>query len=151
MSTEHTSLKTTNTPVGDSNTTNEMIIGNSNTYQRPFLIVAGSLLALLVLIAGAGTIGGGGHHLQSSAYEITESALALADYQVESANLALTKDIFGLGAISENDHYCPWGHNCSGHCCYMYAICSDNNWTCGNCCKKINDCIPDKTCKDKCT
>eukprot|EP00751_Fragilariopsis_kerguelensis_P046009 CAMPEP_0170996812 /NCGR_PEP_ID=MMETSP0736-20130129/12469_1 /TAXON_ID=186038 /ORGANISM="Fragilariopsis kerguelensis, Strain L26-C5" /LENGTH=119 /DNA_ID=CAMNT_0011423347 /DNA_START=122 /DNA_END=484 /DNA_ORIENTATION=- len=118
MPTETTSLKNT-TPVGDSNATNEMIIGESNTYQRTFLIVAGSLLALLVLIVVAGT--SGGQQLQSSAHEIAESAVALADYQVDSANLALTKDIFGLDAVSKNheklscfseDCYC-----CGEQCC----------------------------------
>jgi len=127
MSTEHTSLKTTNTPVGDSNTTNEMIIGNSNTYQRPFLIVAGSLLALLVLIVGAGTIGGGGQHLQSSAYEITEGAVALADYQVDSANLALTKDIFGMSANLGDERSCQ----CT--CCkYSYGCGACNTPDCCN-------------------
>jgi len=38
-----------------------------------------------------------------SVYEITEGAVALTDFQDDSANLALTKDIFGLGAVSEND------------------------------------------------
>ena len=98
MSTENTSLKNT-TPAGDSNTPNEMVIGKINTYQRTFLILAGSLLALLVLIAVVGT--SGGQHLQSSAHEIAASAVALADYQVDSANLALTKDNFGFGAVSE--------------------------------------------------
>mmetsp|Transcript_36600 Transcript_36600/g.41355 ORF Transcript_36600/g.41355 Transcript_36600/m.41355 type:complete len:105 (-) Transcript_36600:266-580(-) len=100
MSTENTSLKNT-TPTGDSNTTNKMVIGKINTYQRTILIVAGSLLALLVLIAVAGT--SGIQHLQSSTYEIAEGAVALKDYQGDSANLALTNDIFGLGAVSEND------------------------------------------------
>jgi len=99
MPTENTSLKNT-TPAGVSTTTIEMAIGKINKYQRSFLIVAGSLLALLVLIAVAGT--SGGQHLQSSAHEIARGAGALADYQLDSANLALTKDIFGLGA-AEND------------------------------------------------
>jgi len=102
MPTENTSLKNA-TPAGDSNTTNEMVIGKMNTYQQTFLIVAGSLLALLVLIAAADT--SGGQHLQLSANEIAEGAVALADYQVDSANLALTKDIFGQGA-AENDEGC---------------------------------------------
>jgi len=93
MATENTSLKNT-TPAGDSNTTNEMVVGKVNTYQRSFLIVAGSFLALLVVIAVAGTTGS--QHLQSSAHEIAQGAVALADYQVDSTNLALTKDIFGL-------------------------------------------------------
>merc|ERR1712194_569809 len=113
------------TPTGDSNTTNEMVMGKINNYQRTFLIVAGSLLALLVLIAVAGT--SGIQHVQSSVYEITEGAVALQDYQDDSANLALTNDIFGLGAVSENDegrdcpccNHCTPGH-CTGHgcCCY---------------------------------
>ena len=76
MPTENSSLKIT-APDGDSTTTNEMVIGKSNTYQRTFLIVAGSLLALLVLIVVAGT--SGGQHLQSSAYEIAEGAVALKE------------------------------------------------------------------------
>jgi len=116
MSTEHTFLKNT-TLAGDSNTTNEMVIGKINTYQRTFLIVAGSLLALLVLIAVAGT--SGGQHLQSSAHEITQGAVALEDYQVDSANIALTKDIFGLGDISKNEVgcLCGIGHHPQQHCC----------------------------------
>jgi len=100
MPTEKTSFQNT-TPAGDSSTTNEMVIGKINTYQRTFLIVAGSLLALLVLIAVAGP--SGGQHLQSSSDKIAEDAVALADYQVDSANLALTKDIFGVGTVSENE------------------------------------------------
>ena len=57
MSTENTSLKNT-TPGGDSTTFNELVIGKINTYQRPLMIVAGSLLALLVLVALAGKSGG---------------------------------------------------------------------------------------------
>jgi len=100
MTTENTSLKNV-TPAGDATTTNEMVIGKINTYQRTFLIVAGSLLALLVLIVVAGN--NGVQHLQSSAHETAEGAVALADYKVDSVNLALTKDIFGLGAVSENE------------------------------------------------
>merc|ERR1712161_127167 len=113
-------LKNT-TPAGDSTTTNEIVIGKINTYQRTFLIVAGSLLALLVLIVVAGT--SGGQHLQSSANEIAKNAVVLADYQVDSANLALTKDIFGMGANSGNDKggtsYCKW--YCGKHC-YEYCV-----------------------------
>jgi len=106
MPTENTSLKNT-TQTGDSNTTNTMVIGKINTYQRTFLIVAGSLLALLVLIAVAGT--SGGQLLQSSAHESNEGATALASYQVDTANSAFANDIFGLGAVSENNEggcYC---------------------------------------------
>merc|ERR1712238_543127 len=96
---------------GDSNTTDNMvIIEKCITYQRTFLIVAGSLLASLVWIVVAGT--SGGQDLQSSVYEIAEGAVAHADYQVDSANLALTKDIFGFGAVSENDNYCRCDCNC---------------------------------------
>jgi len=108
MPTENTTLKNT-TPAGDSNTTNEMDIGKINTYQRTFLIVASSLLAVFVLIAVAGKLGG--QHLQSSVNGIAEGAGSLADYQVDSVNLALTKDIFGLGSVSEKELQC--GH-CSG-------------------------------------
>jgi len=111
MSTENTSLKIT-TPDGDSNTTNEMVVGKINNYQRTFLIVAGSLLALLVVIAAAGTRGG--QHLQSSAPKIAGGTVALADYQVHSANLALTKNIFGGSAVSENDMGC---FNCLQESC----------------------------------
>ena len=82
------------TPAGESNTTHEMVIGKSNTYHCSFLIVAGSLLALLVLIAVVGT--SGGQHLRSSTHETTESAGALADYQVDST-------IFGMGAVFEDE------------------------------------------------
>jgi len=114
MSNENTSLKIV-TPAGDSNTTHEIVIGKSNTYQRPLLIVAGSLLTLLVWIAVAGT--NDGQHLKFSAYEIAEGAVALADYQVDSTNLALTNDIFGLDAVSENDD------SCGGFCCVLCFCC----------------------------
>ena len=92
MITENTSLKNT-APAGDSNTTNEEVVGKINTYQRTSLIVAGSLHALLVLIAVAGT--SGGQYLQLSTHEITEGAVALAD----SSNLALNSNIFCLGDV----------------------------------------------------
>jgi len=132
MPTENTSLKNT-APAGDFNTTNAMVIGKTNTYQRTFLIVAGSLLALLVVIAVAGTRGG--QHLQSSAYEITKGAVALADYQVDSANLALTKDIFGSGVVSENEegkHICCDTDYYSG-CCVDGTF----NGSTGICCNAI--------------
>jgi len=123
MLTENTSLKNT-TPAGDSNTSTEMVIGKINTYQRTFLIVAGSLLALLVLVAIAGT--NGDHHLQSSAHEIPEGAVALADYQVDSTNLALTQDIFDSGAVSENDEGLDLKdccHNCRDcKCCTGWSF-----------------------------
>merc|ERR1712238_168951 len=122
MSTENTSLKNT-APAGDSTTTNEMVTGKSNTYQRTFLIVAGSLLALLVLIAVAGT--SGGQHLTSSEAEIAQGgAGTLVEYQADTTDSALTQDIFGLGAVSENEEGCD--------CCYLcfYPCCKN----CGNPC-----------------
>ena len=100
MPTENTSLKNV-TPAGDSNTTDGTVIRKSNTYQRPFLIVAGSLLAVLVLIAVTGQ--NGGQHLQSSAHEITEGVSALADYQVDTTNLAHNINIFAMGVFSANE------------------------------------------------
>mmetsp|Transcript_28085 Transcript_28085/g.30273 ORF Transcript_28085/g.30273 Transcript_28085/m.30273 type:complete len:124 (+) Transcript_28085:57-428(+) len=85
------------TTAGDSNSkTGELNVGKSNTYQRPIFIIAGSLLALLVWIAVLGK--SVGQDFKSSAQEITEGTSALVDYQVDSANLALTKDIFDLDA-----------------------------------------------------
>jgi len=129
MATENTSLKNT-TPAGDSNTANEMVIGKINTYQRTFFVVAGSLLALLVLIAVAGT--SGGQHLQPSTPDIAEGAVALADYEVDSANLALTNDIFGLDAISKNNEApCP---NCPGIIeCAVCFWCTDYRCACPQC------------------
>jgi len=136
MLTENTSLKNT-TPAGDSNTSTEMVIGKINTYQRTFLIVTGSLLALLVVIAVAGT--NDGQRLQSSAYEIAEGAVALADYQVDSVNLALT-NIFDLDAVSESDddysdEGCinlgiPNGSYCCNYC----------NGFCSKCCSSCMGC-----------
>ena len=100
MPTKNTSLNNVS-PAVEFNITNEMVIGKSNTYQRTFLIVAGSLLTLLVLITVAGI--SGGQHLQSSAHEIAKGVGALADYQQYYTNLALTKDRFGIGDVSEND------------------------------------------------
>merc|ERR1711865_1246680 len=91
--------------------TNEMVIGKSNTYQRTFLIVASSLLAMLVLIVITGT--SGGQHLTSSAAKIAEvGADALAEYQGDSTNYALTKDMFGMGAVAENEKNCCIGKFC---------------------------------------
>merc|ERR1712238_249578 len=60
----------------------------------------------------------GDQHLQSSAHEIAKDAVALVDYEVDSANLALTKDIFDfdLNSVSENDEgrQCFF---CNGVCC----------------------------------
>jgi len=57
MPTEITKLKNT-TPAGDYDSTDELIIGKNNIYQLRFLVVAGSLLALLVLTVIAGNNGG---------------------------------------------------------------------------------------------
>mmetsp|Transcript_65324 Transcript_65324/g.73144 ORF Transcript_65324/g.73144 Transcript_65324/m.73144 type:complete len:133 (-) Transcript_65324:39-437(-) len=100
MSTENTSLKNV-TPAGDSHTTNETVIGKSNPSQRPLLIVVSSLLALLVLIAVAGN--NDGPYFKSSAQESAEGAGALADYQVDTAILAVTQDIFSMGEGNNDD------------------------------------------------
>merc|ERR1712161_104020 len=124
---ENTSLKNT-TPAGVSNTNTQMAIGKINTYQRSFLIVAGSLLALLAFIVVAGTIGG--QHVQSSAHEDARGAVALVDYQGDTTNVALTKDIFGFNAVAENNEVC-----CSelGVCCSCNGCCS---WCRKPCCLK---------------
>jgi len=114
MPTENTSLKKT-APAGDSTTTNEMVVGKSNTYQRTFLIVAGSLLTLLVWIAMASK--SVGHHFQSSANEMADGAVAVADYQVDSTYLALTKDIFGGAAAEKGKGCCHCGYKCCGYNC----------------------------------
>jgi len=119
MSAENTSLKNV-TPAGDSNTTNEMVIGKINTYQRPLLVVAGSLLALLVWIVLTGE--SGGQPFKSSAHENTQGVGALEDYQVDTANLVLTKDIIGVSAVSENEENwsccwkCFWSCTCCSTC-----------------------------------
>mmetsp|Transcript_2641 Transcript_2641/g.3067 ORF Transcript_2641/g.3067 Transcript_2641/m.3067 type:complete len:120 (-) Transcript_2641:10-369(-) len=103
MLTENTHLKNV-TPAGDSNPSFEVSIVKGNTYLRLFLIVAASLLALLallVLIAVTGTRGN--QHFKSSAKEIAAGVGSLVDYQVDTTNLALAKDTFGLGDVSEND------------------------------------------------
>jgi len=137
MPTEYTSLKNT-APAGDSNTTNEIVVGKINTYQRTFLIVTGSLLALLVVIAVAGT--NDGQHLQSSAYEIAEGAVALADYQVESVNLALT-NIFDLDAVTESsDDYSDEG--CINLGIPNGSYCCDGcNGICSKCCSSCMGCL----------
>mmetsp|Transcript_31280 Transcript_31280/g.35006 ORF Transcript_31280/g.35006 Transcript_31280/m.35006 type:complete len:141 (-) Transcript_31280:190-612(-) len=107
MSTENTSLKIA-TQDEDSNSAQKMSIDKRSIYQNPFFIIASSLLALLVLVAVAGT--NGDQHLQSSTHKIAEGGVALADYQVDSTNLALTKDIFGLNAVEGCS--CKTGNNC---------------------------------------
>jgi len=104
MTAENTPLKNIIT-AGDSNPkTDEMNVGKGNTNQHPFFIIAGSLLALLVLIAVVSK--SGSQLLQSSAYKIEEwpkyrksgsqllndegvGAGALADYQADTSNSAL--------------------------------------------------------------
>jgi len=101
------------TPAGESNTTHGLVIGKSKTFQRPLVIVAGSLLTLLVLIVVTGT--SGGQHLQSSTQMIAQEEVALRDYQLDSATLALTQDIFGVANASEDEpegFCCPYDINC---------------------------------------
>merc|ERR1711865_448471 len=95
-----------------------MVIEKGNTYQRSYLIVAASLLSLLVLIVVAGT--SGGQHLQSSANEFAKDAVTVADYPADSAMSALTKDVFGVGAVSENEE----GGTCNSWCCRSCLCCS---------------------------
>merc|ERR1712238_421726 len=54
--------------------------------------------------------------------EIAKDAVVLADNQAGSANLSLTKDIFGFGVASQNveESWCP------------YLACCGNSWS--NCC-----------------
>mmetsp|Transcript_64075 Transcript_64075/g.71596 ORF Transcript_64075/g.71596 Transcript_64075/m.71596 type:complete len:121 (+) Transcript_64075:57-419(+) len=113
MFTENTHLKNV-IPVGNSNTSDEMDIMKGNTYQRPLLIVAGFYLASLVLTAVACKTAG-----YSLVYTggFAESAGALANYQVDTTNVGLTKDVLGLGADSENETFqCPCG---SKYGCYQ--------------------------------
>jgi len=128
MSNENTSLKNV-TQSGDSNTTDSTVIGKSKIYQRPLLIVAGSLLVLLVWVAGVGQ--SGGQHLTSSVHEIAKVAVTLVDYEEDSTNLALTKDIFGLNSVSENDEgrFCLPMINCGS--CKTGGY--DNGFRCTSC------------------
>jgi len=125
MPTENTSLRNF-TPAGDCNTTDDTVIGKSSTYRRPILIVAGSLLGVLLLIAVAGQ--SDGQHSKSSAYEFAEGTSALTVYQLGSANLALNNNIFGLGAVSENDEGC----SCDCCDCRGYVI---------GCLTRSDDCV----------
>mmetsp|Transcript_45498 Transcript_45498/g.52553 ORF Transcript_45498/g.52553 Transcript_45498/m.52553 type:complete len:119 (-) Transcript_45498:58-414(-) len=118
MPTEHTQLKNA-IQAGDSNSTDEpVVIGKDKTYQRLILIVTGSFLALLVWIAVESN--NGGHYFKSSAQEIAKGAGALVDYQLDSANLALTQDIFHVNAVSKNENsclLCPFWDCCPLFCC----------------------------------
>jgi len=122
MPTENTSLNNV-FPAVEFKTIDDMVIGKSNTYQRSFLIVAGSLLVLLVWVAVAGK--SDGQPLKSSA-----GAVELADYQGDSANLALTKDIFDFGAVSQNNEGC----NCVGYpnlfCCFRLPCPGSKKYNC---------------------
>mmetsp|Transcript_32015 Transcript_32015/g.35633 ORF Transcript_32015/g.35633 Transcript_32015/m.35633 type:complete len:137 (+) Transcript_32015:86-496(+) len=113
----------------DSNSkTNGINMGKSNTYQRPLLIVASSLLVLLVLIAVAGK--SADQHFKSSAQEIIKGASALADNQVDTANSELNKAIFTMGASSENEE--GVGRCCSG--CSLCWLCCCGPCSCGPSC-----------------
>jgi len=113
MFTEITQLKN-DTPAGDSNTTAEMVVEKSNTYQRQLLIVAGSSLATLVLTAV--TCKTAGYSLVYTG-DFAKSRGALVDYQVNTANSVLAKDDFGMSAVSENVE--------GSHC--KYGICRSNS------------------------
>jgi len=95
------------TPIVDSNTSDEMVIakGNNTYQQHPFLIVAGSLLALLVFVAITGP--SGGQYLKSSTPDdMAQGTGALAGYEVDTAIAAHSLDIFGLNDVSENEGGC---------------------------------------------
>ena len=97
---ENTYLKNVTPAAEDSNPIVEMGMVQGTTYQRSLLIGAGFLLTLLVWIAVSGS---GGHQLTPSVYEIVEGADTLANYQVDTAQSVLIKDIFGVDAVSKND------------------------------------------------
>jgi len=104
---------------GDSHSAGEeMETGKDSSnvsHKRTFLMVAGSLLALLFWIAMAGHSGGGaggGQYVTASADDKTQEgggALA-AEYQEETVKSGvLAKDIFSLGSeISPNDKCGPY-------------------------------------------
>merc|ERR1712238_61859 len=107
-------------PTADSNTSHEMVSGKSNTYQRSLLIVVSSLFALFVWIAV--TSGKSSYSFKSSAQEINVGVGALADNRLDTANLALSKDIFGVIDVSEIDEgsspCCSCNHGCPLDCSY---------------------------------
>eukprot|EP00751_Fragilariopsis_kerguelensis_P017217 CAMPEP_0170848622 /NCGR_PEP_ID=MMETSP0734-20130129/9489_1 /TAXON_ID=186038 /ORGANISM="Fragilariopsis kerguelensis, Strain L26-C5" /LENGTH=114 /DNA_ID=CAMNT_0011218069 /DNA_START=187 /DNA_END=531 /DNA_ORIENTATION=- len=108
MPTENTSFQNT-TPAGDSNTTPEMVIAKSKTYQRQFLIaVAGSSLALFLLFAVA---------CKTAGYSLTYTGGLDGS---DTANLALTEDIFD----AKDDDVFP---ACDASTC-MKCACNDCNW-----------------------
>jgi len=84
------------TPAGDSNTSDDsVIVKGKNTYQSRFLIVAGSLLALLVVIAIAGP--SGGQYLKSSIPDVmVEGTGALSN--TEKTCTSLGNDMYDNGA-----------------------------------------------------
>jgi len=127
MPTESTSLNNV-TLAGDSHTTDEMVVGISKIYQRPFLIVAGSLLTVLLWLAVTGK--SGGQHSKLSAHEFDKAASVLADYQADTANSALVKDIFGIEI--EDGSWCP-------------------SWRCSNCSCDSPPCHECKSCGKVCT
>jgi len=119
MTAETTHLKNT-TPAEDFNKTDKKVIGQSNITQYSFYNIAGSLLALLVLFAVAGNCSG--HYFEKSASKIDIGAGARVDYQVVTANSALTMDIFGMSAISDNEEGCKYA-DCACCGCDHYCGC----------------------------
>mmetsp|Transcript_1480 Transcript_1480/g.1640 ORF Transcript_1480/g.1640 Transcript_1480/m.1640 type:complete len:245 (-) Transcript_1480:279-1013(-) len=90
--TEATHLKNITPSIGDSDTSDEMVIvkGN-NAYQHPFLIVAGSLLAFLVCIVVAGP--SSGQYLKSS----TPADMAQGTGSLSKNEMHSNEDAFGDG------------------------------------------------------
>jgi len=146
---------------GDSTSENdEVVIDNGNVNKHSFLIIAGSLLAMLVLVVAGQNVG---QDLSSSANEIVKGASALADYQVDTANSALNNDIFGMVAVSENEEgncvnpngggiscnrHGPCKKICGGSCmcqeyCDRYCDCSDYfQYRCRGCCCNVDKTNP---------
>jgi len=84
------------TPAGDSNTSDDsVIVKGKNTYQSRFLIVAGSLLALLVVIAIAGP--SGGQYLKSSIPDVMVEGTGALSYN-EMACTHVNEDMYDNGA-----------------------------------------------------
>jgi len=123
-STENTHLKNITTAGDLKPSSFKISIVQGNNYQRPGLIVAGSLLTLLLWIAVASK-SSGDHQVKLSAYEMANGAGALTDYQGETTNSVLVKDIFGMGPISKNEDAstCCRRGSCNSRCGFCIGIC----------------------------
>ena len=155
MPTEQTHLKNV-TPAGNSNSTDEtVVIGNGNTYQHPFFVVAGSLLVtFLVLIAVADK--SSVQHLTSSAYETDASLQGAVDiFGIKESQscpgtpASLCQPVFCHGDKKGSCYVkcCNGGPNCC-MCeayCKKYCVKSNGmNMNCGGC--PTEGCICTGTC-----